>query len=67
MSDSALIPIEHIQSRILVLRGLRVVLDRDLAVLYGVPAKRLLEQVRRNQERFPMTFASKLIGRSLQT
>ncbi len=45
MSDAALIPLEHIQSRILVLRGVRVVLDRDLATLYGVTTKRVMEQM----------------------
>jgi hypothetical protein len=45
-----------VESRILFLRGRRVILDRDLAELYGVPVKRLNEQVRRNQERFPSDF-----------
>lgn len=60
MSETALISLEHIQSRILVLRGERVVLDRDLAALYGVTTKRLLEQVRRNPERFPKDFCFQL-------
>jgi hypothetical protein len=60
MSDTALVPTELIQGRIIVLRGVRVVLDRDLAVLYGVPTKRLLEQVRRNAERFPEDFCFQL-------
>jgi hypothetical protein len=60
MSKDALIPLEHIQSRILVVRGVRVVLDRDLAELYAVPTKRLLEQVRRNAERFPADFCFQL-------
>ena len=55
-----LIPAEHIQSRILVLRGQRVLLDADLAALYGVPTKRLLEQVRRNPDRFPDEFCFQL-------
>jgi hypothetical protein len=38
----------------------RVVLDRDLAVLYGVTTKRLLEQVRRNTEKFPEDFCFQL-------
>jgi hypothetical protein len=45
-----------VASRILVVRGQRVILDRDLAVLYGVTVKRLNEQVRRNRERFPDGF-----------
>lgn len=45
-----------IQSRIVVLREQRVLLDRDLASLYGVTTKRLNEQVRRNSGRFPPDF-----------
>ena len=56
MSDASLIPAERIESRILVLRGQRVVLDRDLAALYGVSTKRLNEQVRRNQRKLPEEF-----------
>lgn len=44
-------------SRIFTARGRRVILDSDLAKLYGVPTKRLNEQVRRNPERFPTDFA----------
>jgi hypothetical protein len=44
-------------SRILSIRGKRVILDSDLADLYGVTTKRLNEQVRRNPERFPGDFA----------
>jgi hypothetical protein len=51
-----LVPLEAIERRIFVLRGHRVVLDRDLADLYGVPLKRLNEQVRRNRDRFPEDF-----------
>jgi hypothetical protein len=42
---------------IVVVRGKRVILDADLARIYGVPTKRLNEQVRRNTERFPPDFA----------
>ena len=51
---------ETIQSRILGMRGIPVMLDRDLAELYGVPVKRLNEQVRRNIERFPEPFMFQL-------
>lgn len=44
-------------SRIFEVRGRRIILDFDLATLYGVPTKRLNEQVRRNPERFPDDFA----------
>ena len=46
----------EIAQRILVLRGQRVLLDTDLAALYGVSPKRLNEQVRRNRGRFPDDF-----------
>ncbi|MET3105961.1 hypothetical protein AAKU58_000776 [Oxalobacteraceae bacterium GrIS 1.18] len=45
-----------IEGRILDIRGQRVILDADLAKLYGVPTKRLNEQVKRNSERFPADF-----------
>lgn len=53
-------PLGVIERRILVLRGHRVMLDRDLAELYGVPLKRLNEQVKRNLERFPDDFMFRL-------
>ena len=46
----------EISARIHVIRGQRVLLDSDLAALYGVTTKRFNEQVRRNQERFPEDF-----------
>jgi hypothetical protein len=49
-----------IVGRISVVRGQRVLLDSDLAVLYGVTTKRLNEQVRRNADRFPADFAFRL-------
>ena len=50
----------HIQRRIITLRGVQVLLDRDLAELYGVPVKRLNEQVVRNIDRFPERFMFQL-------
>jgi hypothetical protein len=55
-----LIPIERIEAKILLIRGQKVMLDRDLAELYGVPTKRLNEQVRRNLKRFPEDFMFQL-------
>ncbi len=55
MSDNQLQPI-NIENKILVIRGQQVMLDRDLAELYGVETKRLNEQVKRNIERFPEDF-----------
>jgi len=46
----------QIEGSILVIRGQRVIVDADLATLYGVPTKRLNEQVKRNKERFPADF-----------
>ena len=48
--------VDAIRSRILTVRGVQVMLDRDLAELYGVPTKRLNEQVKRNMIRFPPNF-----------
>ncbi|MCD6533788.1 MAG: ORF6N domain-containing protein [Deltaproteobacteria bacterium] len=50
----------EIQSRIFTVRGLQVMLDSDLATLYGVENKRLNEQVKRNIERFPVSFRFQL-------
>ena len=45
--------VDAIRSRILTIRGVQVLLDRDLAALYGVPTKVLNQAVKRNIERFP--------------
>jgi hypothetical protein len=60
MAKTSLIPAERIERAILVIRGQRVMLDRDLAALYGVPTKRLNEQVNRNRSRFPNDFLFQL-------
>ncbi len=57
---TGLIPQETIESKILLLRGQKVMLDRDLAKLYKVPTKRLNEQVKRNKGRFPEDFMFQL-------
>jgi hypothetical protein len=56
----AAIPTERIERSILVLRGHKVLLDTELAALYGVTTKRLNEQVKRNRERFPDDFMFRL-------
>jgi hypothetical protein len=56
----ALVPVEHIARAILVFRGHKVLLDAELAALYGVSTKRLNEQVKRNAERFPEDFLFRL-------
>ena len=57
--DQMLVPLD-IKSRIFTIRGVQVMLDRDLAELYGVETRRLNEQVRRNIERFPDGFMFQL-------
>ena len=57
---SGIIPIENITGLIYLIRGKKVMLDRDLANLYGVETKRLKEQVKRNIERFPEDFMFEL-------
>jgi hypothetical protein len=59
-SEITYAPIRRIEDLVFLVRGQRVMLDSDLAVVYGVSAKRLNEQVRRNLERFPATFAFQL-------
>lgn len=59
-STAILIPTERIERAILLVRGQRVMLDADLALIYGVTTKRLNEQVRRNRERFPSDFMFQL-------
>lgn len=57
---AALVPVEHITRSILLLRGQKVLLDAELATLYGVTTKRLNEQVKRNADRFPGDFMFRL-------
>lgn len=56
----SVIPIERIASRIYLIRGEKVMLDSDLAELYGVPTSALNQQVKRNADRFPGDFAYQL-------
>lgn len=60
MSDSKEIQTTDIESKILVIRNQQVMVDRDIAELYGVETKRLNEQVKRNKERFPAEFMFQL-------
>jgi len=55
-----ILPIERIQQAILFMRGEKVILDRDLSKLYGVPTKVLKQAVRRNMGRFPEDFMFEL-------
>jgi ORF6N domain len=54
------LPIERIIRNIIILRGERVMLDADLAQLYGVPTKSLVQAIKRNLERFPPDFMFQL-------
>jgi hypothetical protein len=56
MSEASLIPVRRIEQKILLLRGEKVMLDSDLAELYGVETKVLNQAVQRNLERFPGDF-----------
>ena len=57
--------LDRVSDRILVLRGVRVMLDADLALLYGVETRRLNEQVRRNRNRFPREFMFQMTKQEL--
>lgn len=54
--DNSLVPLEEIERRIFIVRGQKVMLDSDLAKLYGVKTEALNQAVRRNIERFPEDF-----------
>jgi hypothetical protein len=58
-------PLEAITQHILLLRGQKVLLDADLAALYGVETRRLNEQVRRNLDRFPSDFIFEITNEEL--
>src|SRR5881398_857123 len=60
MKSSSLIPVERIEKAIYLIRGEKVMLDRDLAALYGVGTKVLKQAVRRNLNRFPADFMFEL-------
>jgi len=56
MAEAPFVPVDGIERRIFLIRGRRVMLDRDLAEIYGVSTRRLNEQVKRNRRRFPDDF-----------
>ena len=64
-NESAMYAVERIESLILTIRGQRVMLDSDLAKIYGVTTKQLNQQFRRNLERFPSDFAFRLTNQEL--
>jgi len=62
-----IIPIEHIASRIYVIRGEKIMVDRDLAELYGVSTSALNQQMKRNAARFPADFAFQLTSEEVDS
>jgi len=56
VNKTAIVLAKRVGSKILILRNQKVILDTDLAELYGVPVKRLNEQLKRNPQRFPRDF-----------
>jgi hypothetical protein len=58
----SLIPERQIERSILMIRGQKVIMDYDLAILYGVETRRLNEQVKRNSNRFPEDFMFRLFA-----
>lgn len=59
-AGDAAVMLPRIESRILVVRNQKAIIDSDLALLYGVPTKALNQAVKRNAERFPMDFMFQL-------
>src|ERR1700704_3490744 len=67
MTKRLAVPDEVVMNKIYLVRGQKVMLDRDLAELYSVKATRLREQVKRNQERFPENFMFHLTEKEVET
>jgi hypothetical protein len=65
-NQSVTVSAEQLEGQIYIIRGQRVMLDADLAVLYAVPTSRLNEQVARNRERFPTDFAFQLTSQEFR-
>lgn len=62
---TAIVPHDEIEQTILLLRGQRIMLDHDLAVLYEVPTKVLIQAIKRNIERFPPDFMFQLTNQEV--
>ncbi len=60
LPDAPMVPVEAVESRIVTVRGVKVILDADLAELYEVPTKALVQTLKRNPERFPFDFMLQL-------
>ena len=66
MAKTAIVITRKVDSKIFVLRGQRVILDTDLAELYGVQVRHLNQQVKRNAKRFPLAFRFQLSAHELK-
>jgi hypothetical protein len=66
MAKTAMVVANKVDSKIFVLRGQRVILDRDLAELYGVQVRALNQQAKRNAKRFPAAFRFQLSPHELK-
>jgi ORF6N domain len=66
MAKTAMVVASKVDSKIFVLRGQRVILDRDLAELYGVQVRQLNQQAKRNAKRFPPAFRFQLSPHELK-
>jgi hypothetical protein len=66
MAKTAIVIARKVDSKIFVLQGQRVILDSDLAELYGVQARHLNQQVKRNAKRFPLAFRFQLSAHELK-
>jgi phage regulator Rha-like protein len=67
MRKQEIVIAKPVESKILVLRGQKVILDADLAELYGVTVKRLNQQVNRNADRFPRDFVFQLSAKEYKS
>jgi len=66
LTKDAIIPDEVLMSKIYLIRGLKIMLDRDLAALFDVKAIRLREQLKRNVEKFPPHFMFQLTNKEVE-
>ena len=67
VASESFVPVERIEKSIFLIRGKKVMLDRDLADVYGVPTFRFNEAVKRNKDRFPNDFMFQLTQEEVET
>ena len=66
MAQKTIVPLHAVTHRIRIIRGHRVMLDSDLAELYGVPTKALIQAMKRNIDRFPSDFMFQLTAKEFE-